>query len=74
VSRLVLSRAANERVRLFIPDGGQISLVVLRIGNGVVRVGVDAPPEIAVWREELVPGVLRQRGALHRPTAKIHVA
>ena len=74
MSRLVLSRAANERVRLLLPDGGQISIVVLRVGNGVVRVGVDAPPEIAVWREELVPGVLRQRGAAHRAAATEVVA
>jgi carbon storage regulator len=46
---LVLSRKVGEAVQI----GDKISVTVLRIAAGVVRVGIEAPPECAIIREEL---------------------
>jgi carbon storage regulator len=46
---LVLTRKVGERVLI----GDQVSVTIVKIGHGGVRLGVDAPPEMAVVREEL---------------------
>ncbi|HTQ38270.1 MAG TPA: carbon storage regulator [Pirellulales bacterium] len=51
---LVLSRRAGERIQI----GEQIEVTVVRIGPGVVRIGIEAPVEMTVVREEIRPGFL----------------
>ncbi len=51
---LVLSRRAGERIQI----GDQIEVTVVRIGPGVVRIGIDAPSEMAVMREEIRQSLL----------------
>jgi carbon storage regulator len=46
---LVLSRKVGERILI----GENISVTVVRIAGGAVRIGVEAPPELPVIREEL---------------------
>jgi carbon storage regulator len=46
---LVLSRKIGERILI----GDQIAITVVRIASGGVRIGVDAPRELRVIREEL---------------------
>jgi carbon storage regulator len=46
---LVLSRKVGERILI----GEDISVTVVRIAGGAVRIGVEAPPELAVIRQEL---------------------
>jgi carbon storage regulator len=46
---LVLSRKVGERILI----GENIAVTVVRIGQGGVRIGVDAPSEMVVVREEL---------------------
>jgi carbon storage regulator len=46
---LVLSRKLGERIRI----GDSIVVTVVRINGGGVRLGIEAPPELAVVREEL---------------------
>ena len=46
---LVLSRKVGERILI----GDKIAVTIVRIGHGGVRVGIEAPPELAVVREEL---------------------
>ncbi len=46
---LVLSRKIGERILI----GDKISVTVVRISGGGVRIGIEAPPEMAVIREEL---------------------
>ena len=50
---LVLSRRLNEK--LLIPSI-RTAVQVLSIQGGQVRLGVEAPPEIAVFREEIYKG------------------
>jgi carbon storage regulator len=62
---LVLSRRAGERIQI----GDQIEVTVVRIGPGVVRIGIDAPVEMTVMREEIRPGLLMaaRRRPIHQP-------
>jgi carbon storage regulator len=48
---LVLSRKESERVRL----GNSIVLTVIRVSGDKVRLGIEAPPNILVLRDELKP-------------------
>ena len=47
---LVLSRKITERIRI----GDSIVLTVVKIQGGIVRLGIEAPPEIHIAREELL--------------------
>lgn len=50
---LVLSRKPGEKILI----GDNIVLTVVRIGPNTVRLGIDAPRDMRVVREELVePG------------------
>lgn len=57
---LVLSRKIGERILI----GDKITVTVVKIGHGGVRIGVDAPPELAVVREELAAELRRIEEAL----------
>ncbi len=46
---LVLSRKVGERILI----GDQITVTVVRITGGGVRLGIEAPGDMAVIREEL---------------------
>jgi carbon storage regulator len=46
---LVLTRREGERIQI----GDSICITVVRIVGGGVRIGVEAPPEVAVMRAEL---------------------
>ncbi|MEQ8790634.1 MAG: carbon storage regulator [Pirellulaceae bacterium] len=48
---LVLSRKESERIRL----GDSIVLTVVRVSGDKVRLGIDAPSDLLVLREELEP-------------------
>ena len=46
---LVLSRKTGERIWI----GDEISITVVRVNGGGVRIGIDAPPHLPVMRDEL---------------------
>lgn len=46
---LVLSRKENERIRL----GDSIVITVVRVAGDKVRLGIQAPPNVVVLRDEL---------------------
>jgi carbon storage regulator len=48
---LVLSRRERERIRL----GDSIVVTVVRLAGDRVRLGIEAPPEVLVLRDELEP-------------------
>ena len=47
---LVLSRKVGERILL----GDQIRITVVRVSGGGVRLGIEAPSDVSVVREEVV--------------------
>ena len=50
---LYLSREQNQRLILTLPDGRTITVVVCEMDRGRVRLGIDAPADIIVDREEI---------------------
>ncbi len=57
---LVLSRKVGERILI----GDKIAITVVKIGHGGVRIGVEAPTELAIVREELANELERTERAL----------
>lgn len=49
---LVLSRKKNEAIRI----GDQVVLKVIEIRGNTVRLGIEAPDDVAIIRSELIPG------------------
>jgi carbon storage regulator len=60
---LVLSRKLNEKIVI---DGG-IVVTVVKIDRNQVRLGIEAPKDVRVFREEIA-------GSLHRSPANETVA
>jgi carbon storage regulator len=52
---LVLSRKLNEKIFI----GENICITVLDIDRGKIRLGIDAPRDVPIYREELGPGFAR---------------
>ena len=48
---LVLSRKESEKIKL----GSDIVLTIVRVSGDRVRLGIEAPPEMLILREELDP-------------------
>jgi len=46
---LVLTRKLGENIRI----GDVIKITVLEVRSGQVKLGIDAPPEVKVHREEI---------------------
>ena len=67
---LVLSRRAGERIQI----GDQVEVTVVRIGPGVVRIGVEAPQQMQVLREEVrkraAADITREGAASQRTNGK----
>lgn len=53
---LVLSRKENESLRI----GDEIKLTVLEVDGSSVKVGIEAPEEVTVLREELWKAIREQ--------------
>ena len=58
---LVLSRQKNERIVI----GLDIIVEIVEIGRGKVRVGVLAPKEVSVHREEIFNKIQEERNKQH---------
>ena len=56
---LVLSRKEGERILI----GDDIRVTVVRVSGGGVRLGIEAPPESAIVREELALRMKEQENA-----------
>jgi len=61
---LVLSRKVGQRILI----GDKIAVTVVRIGQGGVRIGVEAPHDLEVIREELKDGEGRKTPAETEPS------
>ncbi len=48
---LVLSRKLGEKIVI----GNDIVITVVKIDRNQIRLGIEAPPEISVFREEIHP-------------------
>lgn len=67
---LILTRRVGER--LIIDD--DIEVTVLAIKGNQVRIGIEAPAEVQVHREEIYQRIQQERMAEHQPLAKVRAA
>jgi carbon storage regulator len=63
---LVLTRKKTESIVVFRSDGEDsgIRIVVLEISKGIVKLGIEAPPEISVHRMEVWDRIRESRTVL----------
>ena len=52
---LVLSRKLNEKIVI---DGG-IVITIVKVDRNQVRIGIEAPGDVSVFREEIAPARLK---------------
>jgi carbon storage regulator len=57
---LLLSRRAGERFVIQTP-GGDVWVSILEIDRGKAKVGIEAPQEYAIWRQELLGRIERDQ-------------
>lgn len=63
---LVLSRKSGERILI----GDDVAITIVRIGPNTVRLGIDAPRDMNIVREELCVEISKEKElAASRPTA-----
>jgi len=67
---LVLSRKESERIRL----GEFIVVTVVRVSGDKVRLGIEAPPNVLVLRDELQPHRPAETLVAEIPEAAVHEA
>jgi len=63
---LVLTRKNQESIQI----GREITIRVVRIAGGTVRLGITAPAAVQVWRGELVASVAREGS--RRESGRLH--
>jgi carbon storage regulator len=56
---LVITRKAGDRVQI----GDDITVTLLEISGSSVRLGIDAPAEVAVYRHEILEAVKEENRA-----------
>jgi len=54
---LVLSRKKNESIKI----GDQITVMVVEVRGGTVRLGIEAPQEVPVHRSEVYDAIQREK-------------
>lgn len=62
---LVLSRKPGERILI----GDQVQITIVRIGPNTVRLGIDAPRDMNIVREELCTEKTDENLVASKPTA-----
>jgi len=64
---LILTRRVGETVVI----GDDVTVTVLGVKGNQIRLGVNAPREIAVHREEIFERIKRERSEGEAPVAKV---
>jgi carbon storage regulator len=65
---LILSRRIGETIMI----GNDIEVSILDIKNGQVRVGIQAPTEVPVHREEVFERIQHEQRKAQRPAQRLH--
>ncbi|MBM4069870.1 MAG: carbon storage regulator CsrA [Planctomycetes bacterium] len=66
---LVLSRRVGEKIKI----GNDVLVTIIAVTGNQVRIGIDAPPEMTILREELEPFARDERPTLDRGHSRSRV-
>lgn len=61
---LILTRRIGEVLRI----GDDVSITILGVKGNQVRIGIDAPKDVAVHREEIYHRIKREEGQAVAPS------
>jgi carbon storage regulator len=61
IDMLILTRRIGEKLIV----GGDVTVTVLGVKGNQIRMGIDAPPEVKVHREEIYQRILKERKGLN---------
>ena len=64
---LVITRKVGDRLQI----GDDITVTLLEISGSSVRLGIDAPAEVAVYRHEILQAVQEENRAAAEATAEL---
>jgi carbon storage regulator len=67
---LVLSRKPGERILI----GDNVTVTIVRIGPNTVRLGIDAPRDMNIVREELCIDLQEVEAGADKPRASVESA
>ena len=59
---LVLARQINEGLTITTQDGTRIQIRVIECRVGKVRLGIEAPPEVIIHRDEVQRAIDKKKG------------
>jgi carbon storage regulator len=62
---LILTRRVGESLKV----GDDITITVLGVKGSQVRIGVNAPKDVSVHREEIYERIKKEQGDTEQPTA-----
>ena len=60
---LILTRRVGEKLVI----GENVTVTVLGVKGNQIRIGIDAPPEVQVHREEIFKRILQERAEAEGP-------
>lgn len=63
---LVLSRKLGQRFQV----GNDVRITIVKIDRNAVRIGIEAPDKVTVYREEIVPFESEPESVPTRPRAR----
>lgn len=63
---LILTRRIGEVLRI----GDDVSITILGVKGNQVRIGIDAPKDVAVHREEIYQRIKREEGQGEAPASE----
>lgn len=66
---LILTRNTTQSLMI----GDDVKITILGIYHGQVRIGIDAPKDIKIWREELYEKIQQEKEGPSAPTGKRRV-
>lgn len=67
---LIIDRRLGDRIVISLPDGGEVVVEVVFMRSDKVKLGVQAPRSVPVWRQELLPLQPEKRDAeAHKDSA-----
>jgi carbon storage regulator len=67
---LVLARKAGQKLIIIGPDGLPITLTILDVKGELVKVGLDAPKSVSIYRDEIYQDILEaNHNAINTPIA-----